>query len=186
MQWRLTSFQSFGFFASSTTRHCLVHLEHHTVPDKMEGVIRISRFFQMPKQFCWGSSVFQITETTDNLKIVCLYFSDPSVCKPVTWLLSVICSAPLSSVSMKRKIHQKRQTDTHTCWWCNFAHGQSRNENVRSWWFVAHLSVFSSSGTKSFRFARTSYFSLLCFLFPSLYFPGRSIPVSASGGWLGG
>ena len=96
----------------------------------MEGVIRISRFFQMQKQFCWGSSVFQIAETTDNLKIVCLYFSDTSVCKPVTWLLSVICSAPLSSVSMKRKIHEKRQTDTHTCWWCNFAHGQSRNENV--------------------------------------------------------
>ena len=61
-----------------------------------------------------------------------------------------------------------------------FVHGQSTcwNENV------AHLSVFSSSGTKSFRFARTSYFSL-CFFLPSLYFPGRSIPVSASG-WLGG
>merc|ERR1719234_1108857 len=26
-----TSFESFGFFASSTSRHCLVHLEHHTV-----------------------------------------------------------------------------------------------------------------------------------------------------------
>ena len=43
----------------------------------------------------------------------------------------------------------------------------------------AHLSVFSSSGTKSLRFARTSYFSF-CFFLPSLYFPGRSIPVSVN------
>ena len=44
-----------------------------------------------------------------------------------------------------------------------------------------YLSVFSSSGTKSLRLARTSYFSLSGFFLLSLYLPGSSIPVSAIG-----
>ena len=40
-----------------------------------------------------------------------------------------------------------------------------------------HLSVFFSSGTQSFKFALTSYFSSFTFL-TSLYFPGNRIPVS--------
>ena len=70
MQWGLTSFESFGFFASSTSRHCLVHLEHHTVPDKMERAITN---FKMLIAFA-GAHQFGNYSNCRQFEIVCLDF----------------------------------------------------------------------------------------------------------------
>ena len=53
---RLTSFKSFGFFASSAPRHCLVHLEDHTVPEHKITIL------------------VEVTATADSLKLYVFTF----------------------------------------------------------------------------------------------------------------